>query len=473
MRSLEEDMFTEDIYEEANFTDAQFEEMLEWIKKRRFYVISILIEAKDIETDKDVIIEGSVLKSFEYSLYPRTMVVLVENVIMAEEKVDIPYFIVIEKSRFELYRNRISRKPRKGTITKNIQLVVEGIQEIRGFLEETGKESRKVKEKLLIKNYKLRNDFKNDTGNEVVILKRDYSKKFSHISNLARTHDVKAILEGTYYFFDKQVDAVVKGTILHLDESPEKLQLKLVTILQKDRDIIKLFLEKGDFIEILDEIKQKGFYPDILFLQMNKEKKRHKNVIKVKNLTISFGKRTIIDKASFDIQRGSIVGIIGESGAGKSTTVKAILGELKYQGKITIMGIDAKKTKQIAPFMGYVPQDLSLMYHDFSPMENMIHFGRQYGLDEKVIARKAKDLLEDLQIPEYISKPLGSLSGGQKRRVSVAIAMIHDPDILILDEPTSGLDPMTRFELWKFFDKINKMYGITLIVISHYLDEIE
>ncbi|MHA1619774.1 MAG: ATP-binding cassette domain-containing protein, partial [Promethearchaeota archaeon] len=146
---------------------------------------------------------------------------------------------------------------------------------------------------------------------------------------------------------------------------------------------------------------------------------------------------------------------------------------IKYKGEISIMGIDARETKRIAPHIGYVPQELTMIYHEFNAFENLVHFGTQYNLEEREITQKAKNILKDLQMSEYMEKPVEELSGGQKRRVSIAVALVHDPTILILDEPTSGLDPMTRFSLWRFLDRINKIYGITLVVISHYLDEIE
>ncbi|MHA1732280.1 MAG: ATP-binding cassette domain-containing protein, partial [Promethearchaeota archaeon] len=129
--------------------------------------------------------------------------------------------------------------------------------------------------------------------------------------------------------------------------------------------------------------------------------------------------------------------------------------------------------KAITPLYGYVPQDLSYIYHDFTPVENCIHFGRQYGLSEEVLTQRAKQILKDLGVEDQMDKMVKDLSGGQKRRVSIAIAMVHNPSILFLDEPTSGLDPLTRFDLWRYLDVINKQYGISLVVISHYLDEIE
>jgi ABC-2 type transport system ATP-binding protein len=241
--------------------------------------------------------------------------------------------------------------------------------------------------------------------------------------------------------------------------------------IQEDNESLQKNLVDSDLKDKL--IANAYFHPISIYLKIGPARSEVQNIIRVKDLTVKFGKRVILNKVNFTIEKGSMIGIVGESGAGKSTTVKAMLGQLKYEGKIRILGIDALETKRIAPYIGYVPQDLSLIYHDFTPMENCIHFARQYGLDEDEITPKAKQILGDLNLGAWIDKKVGDLSGGQKRRVSIAMAMIHNPMIIILDEPTSGLDPMTRFDLWRYLDKINKTYGITLIVISHYLDEIE
>jgi ABC-type multidrug transport system ATPase subunit len=167
------------------------------------------------------------------------------------------------------------------------------------------------------------------------------------------------------------------------------------------------------------------------------------------------------------------MGIIGESGAGKSTLLRALLGEVEYGGEAKVFGIDAHSTKQISPFIGYVPQDLSRMYGNFNALENIVAFGRQYGIPDDILIQRGKEILKDLNIDDVANQKVDSLSGGQKRRVSIAIAMVHNPYLLFLDEPTSGLDPLSRYNLWEYLDLINRRYNITLCVISHYLDEIE
>ena len=195
--------------------------------------------------------------------------------------------------------------------------------------------------------------------------------------------------------------------------------------------------------------------------------------IYVENVKVVLGGRTIIHDVNFNVQKGEILGIIGESGAGKSTTLKAILGEFDYTGNIHVFGMDAHNTKGIAPFIGYVPQDLSRMYGNFNCLENIVAFGRQFGVPDDILIQRGKKILKDLGIDHVANQNVESLSGGQKRRASIAISMVHNPNLIFLDEPTSGLDPLARYELWDYLDIINKEYGITLVVISHYLDEIE
>ncbi|MEM3586699.1 MAG: ABC transporter ATP-binding protein, partial [Candidatus Jordarchaeaceae archaeon] len=143
------------------------------------------------------------------------------------------------------------------------------------------------------------------------------------------------------------------------------------------------------------------------------------------------------------------------------------------KGKIEICGYDARDKENVAPLFGYVPQDLSRMYMDFTPMENIVYFGKQYDIPETELIRRGKQILKDLHIFEKGGEKVENLSGGEKRRVSIAIALVHLPKILCLDEPSSGLDLVRRHELWDYLDRINKLYGTSLVVITHYPSEIE
>jgi ABC-2 type transport system ATP-binding protein len=190
------------------------------------------------------------------------------------------------------------------------------------------------------------------------------------------------------------------------------------------------------------------------------------------NLNIYIRRKLIVDSVSLKVEHGEILGILGESGAGKSTFIKAVLGMHKYKGTCEIYGMDAKRNKRkFRSIYGYVPQDLGKIYLNFTTLQNLIYFGKQYGMTEKQIVSKAKRTLRSLEIEDKINEKLKNLSGGEKRRVSIAMSLIHDPIFCILDEPTSGLDPVVRERLWLSLTKINEKFNTTLIVISHYPEE--
>ncbi|MHA1642878.1 MAG: prenyltransferase/squalene oxidase repeat-containing protein [Promethearchaeota archaeon] len=195
--------------------------------------------------------------------------------------------------------------------------------------------------------------------------------------------------------------------------------------------------------------------------------------INCENLNIYAGRKLIVDSVSLKLEHGKILGILGESGAGKSTFVKGLLGMRKISGFCQIYGFDMNKrnAKKIRPIYGYVPQDLSKLYHNFTVMENLLYFGGQYGLIEKEIISRGRRILRSLEISDKENELVKNLSGGQKRRVSIAVGLIHEPIFLILDEPTSGLDPIIRENLWLTLTKINEQYNTTLIVITHYPEE--
>jgi len=194
--------------------------------------------------------------------------------------------------------------------------------------------------------------------------------------------------------------------------------------------------------------------------------------INCEDLCIYAGGKLIVDSMTLMLEHGEILGVLGESGAGKSTFVKSLLGMRKFTGISQIYGMDVKKkSKKMRPIYGYVPQDLSKIYLNFTTLQNIMYFGKQYGLSEKEIRRKAKRILKSLEIEDKTNEFVRNLSGGQKRRVSIAIGLIHDPVIVWMDEPTSGLDPVVRENLWHALTKINDQFDTTLIIITHYPEE--
>ncbi len=200
----------------------------------------------------------------------------------------------------------------------------------------------------------------------------------------------------------------------------------------------------------------------------------YRHVLESRNLTVTIksGKK-LIENVTFSMSEGEILAIIGESGAGKSTTVKALIGDIPSTGVARIAGIDSRQATKVRFFFGYCPQDLSYLYDTFTPLENIIAFGKNYNIPEWQLIQRGKMLLRDFGILEKGNSPTKTLSGGQQRRVSISVALAHMPKVLLMDEPTSGLDPDNRYELWRYLDTINQEYGTSIIVITHYPVEAE
>ncbi len=200
----------------------------------------------------------------------------------------------------------------------------------------------------------------------------------------------------------------------------------------------------------------------------------YRDVVATRNLTVTIksGKK-LIENVSFSMKEGEMLAIIGESGAGKSTTIKALIGDIPSTGVCRIAGIDSRQTQKVRHFFGYCPQDLSYMYETFTPLENIIAFGKQYDIPEWQLIQRGKTLLRDFGVLEKGNSASSELSGGQQRRVSIAIALAHNPRVLLMDEPTSGLDPDNRSELWRYLTFINQEYGTSIVVITHYPVEAE
>ena len=195
--------------------------------------------------------------------------------------------------------------------------------------------------------------------------------------------------------------------------------------------------------------------------------------VEARGLTRMFGSFTAASEISFDVRRGEVFGLIGPNGAGKSTTFKMLSGLLKpTSGEARIAGVDLRTAASEARArLGYMAQKFSL-YGDLSTMQNLRFFARVYGLtgarQRTMIAR----MIESFALTDKLDENSGQLPLGFKQRLSLACAVMHEPDVLFLDEPTSGVDPRTRREFWAH---INAMVtnGVTVIVTTHFLDEAE
>jgi len=192
---------------------------------------------------------------------------------------------------------------------------------------------------------------------------------------------------------------------------------------------------------------------------------------------LSFGYKGQIKKnfshLNLEINKGERFGIFGPNGAGKTTLMNLMTGLLDYEtGSIKILNKEIKTNKKsINRVSGFVPQDFSF-YHELSPSENLEFFGAWSGLNNQIIQTKIKELLDILGLWDVRNKPVQKFSGGMKRRVNLAIAVMNEPAILFLDEPTVGVDVQTRHAMINYLKELNAK-GTTLIYTSHQLSEAE
>jgi len=195
--------------------------------------------------------------------------------------------------------------------------------------------------------------------------------------------------------------------------------------------------------------------------------------VRARGLTKSFGSFTAVDGIDFDLFRGEAFGFLGPNGAGKSSTMR-MLGCVSppTHGELTILGGDPiRDGAAIRARLGVVPQEDTLDA-ELSVRENLLVYGRYFGLPRKLIDERTNQLLDFVQLTERADDQVEPLSGGMKRRLTIARSLINDPDILILDEPTTGLDPQARHVVWDRLFSL-KQRGVTLILTTHYMDEAE
>ena len=196
-------------------------------------------------------------------------------------------------------------------------------------------------------------------------------------------------------------------------------------------------------------------------------------LIAAKQLTKRYGDFTAVNGIDFEVRRGESFGFLGPNGAGKSTTMRIISATLtRTSGAITILGKDPEKFgPEIKAHLGVVPQADNLD-QALTVEENLYIYGRYFGLSKVFIRAKVEELLDFAQLVDKRSVKVEALSGGMKRRLTIARALISEPEILMLDEPTTGLDPQARHILWDRLFRL-KEQGVTLLITTHYMDEAE
>lgn len=197
-----------------------------------------------------------------------------------------------------------------------------------------------------------------------------------------------------------------------------------------------------------------------------------KNVIEIAHLSKRFGDVQAVDDLSFQVKEGELFAFLGVNGAGKSTTINIMCDQLsKDKGSVLIDGASLDEApEKIKNSLGVVFQN-SVLDQSLSVRDNLLCRGALYGLNKKELNQRLDELDHLLGLKELYQRPVGKLSGGQRRRVDIARSLLHQPRILILDEPTTGLDPQTRKLLWDVVAELRKKEKLTVFLTTHYMEE--
>lgn len=196
------------------------------------------------------------------------------------------------------------------------------------------------------------------------------------------------------------------------------------------------------------------------------------NIIEIKNLNKSFGEVHAVNDLSFNVKKGELFAFLGVNGAGKSTTISIMCGTLdKDGGSVVIDGLDGDKERaRISATLGVVFQN-SVLDGVLTVKDNLLSRASLYGIYGKAAEDRIAELSELLDFKGLLTRTVKNLSGGQRRRIDVARALIHRPALLILDEPTTGLDPQTRKKLWEVTERLRREAGVTVFLTTHYMEE--
>ena len=196
------------------------------------------------------------------------------------------------------------------------------------------------------------------------------------------------------------------------------------------------------------------------------------DLIKIEHLSKCFGDVKAVQDLSFRVKEGELFAFLGINGAGKSTTINIMCGQLdKDAGTVKIGDIDLDEDADgIKRSLGVVFQN-SVLDKELSVQDNLQSRAALYGIKGKEFQNKLNELSELLEFKDLLKRTVGKLSGGQRRRIDIARALLHNPKILILDEPTTGLDPQTRSTLWRVIGELRKNEGMTVFLTTHYMEE--
>nr|WP_233567798.1 ABC transporter ATP-binding protein [Cohnella faecalis] len=193
--------------------------------------------------------------------------------------------------------------------------------------------------------------------------------------------------------------------------------------------------------------------------------------IEANRVTRKFGRQTVLDNISLTVRQGEIFGLLGPSGSGKTTLVKIITGlDVPDGGEVTLLGERMPKLSMLSR-IGYMAQSDAL-YGELSAQENLAFFASLYGLRGAGLKRRMEETAELVKLTGDLKKPVHLYSGGMKRRLSLAVALMHEPEVLVLDEPTVGIDPVLRKSIWNELESLRRG-GVTILMTTHVMDEAE
>jgi len=293
------------------------------------------------------------------------------------------------------------------------------------------------------------------------------------------------------------------GRVLLLNPSPDKTARHIYTRLSGVDGIVDVTLRSGKVRAVLAEQARTTNVTDILgpivlntpaptfedaFMALIPRSAQHhqpapaapprpghdqEEIVRAHELQKLFGTFEAVKKLTFSVKRGEIFGLLGPNGAGKSTTFRMLCGLLPASGgEISVAGHDLRRSRARARArLGYMAQQFSL-YGQLTTRENLSFFGKAYGLAGKRLAARMEWAFDEFSLSRWANTPAGALPGGNKQRLAMAAALLHEPDILFLDEPTSGVDPFARREFWLRINTFAEQ-GTTIVVTTHFMEEAE
>jgi ABC-2 type transport system ATP-binding protein len=283
----------------------------------------------------------------------------------------------------------------------------------------------------------------------------------------------------------RELQAALLGDARVVDALPEGGEVRLVvaeastpsdeneTLRRAHVRPVEPRFEDGFMILLRQAVPAHSFAAGAMTLAHAIPRDSHEAVVEVHDLVRRFGTFTAVDHVSFEVHRGEIFGLLGPNGAGKTTTFRMLCGLLPASGgTLRVAGVDLRHARASArERIGYVAQKFSL-YGQLTVIQNLDFYGSAYGLRGRRKRERIEWALDQFELKSLSRLTSGQLPGGFKQRLSMAAALLHEPDTLFLDEPTSGVDPLARREFWQRITALARQ-GVTVIITTHFMEEAE